>query len=111
MSYLRAAPSLSRIREARESLPRVEQGGWHLTWIGGQQAIREKLQVTPHQETYERGTRDNEAHLMYGGGSPVTVPFVTSFEDRDALPWEDQVPLWVHQRGCPEIWWHPGGRG
>jgi hypothetical protein len=111
MSHLRASPSLSRIREMRETLPRVERGGWHLSWIGGRDAIREKMHVTPHQETYERGMAENEAGRMYGGGTPVNVPYVTTFEERDALPWEDQVPLWVHQRGCPDIWWHPETEG
>jgi hypothetical protein len=109
MSHLRGHPSLSHIREHRESFPRVEHGGWHLSWIGGRQAIREKLHVTPHQESFERGMRENEERKDFGGGTPVTVPFLTTFEERDLLPWEDQVPLWVHQRGCPEIWWHPGG--
>lgn len=108
MSYLRSQPWLSLIRERRESYPRVEHGGWHLSWLGGQQAIREKLNVTPHQETYRRGTEENEAGRMYGGGTPVKVPYVTTFAERDALPWEDQAPLWVHQRGCPGIWWHSG---
>jgi hypothetical protein len=111
MSHLRGSPSLSHIREHRERFPRVEHGGWHLSWLGGQQAIREKLLVTPHQESWERGNRENDAGENHGGGSPVAVPYVTTFEDRDALPWEEQVPLWVHQRGCPEIWWHPGGGG
>lgn len=110
-SHLRACPSLSAIREHRASFPRVEHGGWHLSWLGGKDAIREKLRVTPHQETYERGMAENEAGLMYGGGTPVKVPYAATFEERDALPWEDQAPLWVHQRGCPDIWWHPGGKG
>ena len=111
LSCLRAMPSLSRIREQREAWPRVEHGGWHLSWLGGPDAIREKLHVTPHQESYVRGMRENDAGENHGGGTPVAVPFVTTFEERDALPWEQQVPLWVHQRGCPEIWWHPGERG
>lgn len=111
MSYLRSQPSLSWIREHRESWPRVEHGGWHLSWLGGQDAIREKMHVTPHQESYARGMAENEAGRMYGGSTPVSVPYVTTFEERDALPWEDQVPLWAHQRGCPDIWWHPGGGG
>jgi hypothetical protein len=111
MSHLRASPSLSHIREHREGFPRVEHGGWHLSWLGGQRAVREKLHVTPHQESFARGMQMNDAREDYGGGAPVTVPFVTAFSDRDALPWDDQVPLWVHQRGCPEIWWHPRGDG
>jgi hypothetical protein len=111
MSHLRTSPSLSRIREMRETLPSVEHGGWHLSWLGGQDAVREKMHVTPHQETYERGMAENEAGRMYGGGTPVTVPHVTTFAERDKLPWDDQVPLWVHQRGCPDIWWHPKGDG
>ena len=111
LSHLRMCPSLSTIREHRASFPRVENGGWHLSWLGGQDAIREKLHVTPHQETYARGMEENETGRMYGGSVPVHVPHVTTFEERNALPWEDQAPLWVHQRGCPDIWWHPGGEG
>lgn len=111
LSHLRMCPSLSTIREHRASFRMVEHGGWHLSWLGGQAAVREKLHVTPHQETYESGMAANEAGQSYGGGTPVHVPRVTTFEERNALPWEDQAPLWVHQRGCPDTWWHPGGDG
>jgi len=115
-----AVGSLSQLREARESYPAYERAGWHLSWLGGQRAIAEKMECFCHLEDYEGGKRANDANLMwrYGMGralddgsvrpAPVLdLPWVDSREERDALPWERQAPLWVHRRLCPDVWWRP----
>jgi Glycosyltransferase family 17 len=117
-----AVSSVDQLRQRREGFPSYDQAGWHLSWFGGQAAIREKLHSFCHLETFEYGMRANDANVMWAHGmgwvpedwdgtvtpAPVVdVPWVTTREERDALPWEQQMPLWVHRRLCPEVWWRP----
>jgi hypothetical protein len=115
-----AVGSIDLLRQRRETFPVYDYAGWHLSWLGGQAAIDEKLECFAHLESYEAGKRANDANVMwmYGMGrlpedgaidpAPVIdVPWVDSREERDALPWELQAPLWVHKRLCPDVWWRP----
>jgi Glycosyltransferase family 17 len=115
-----AVSSTDQLRQRREGFPSYDRAGWHLSWLGGQEAIREKLECFAHLESYEAGHRANDANVMYRygmGGLPedgaitpapiLDIPRVSSREERDALPWEQQSPMWVHQRLCPDIWWRP----
>lgn len=114
------AGSVDRLRQVRESLPSYDRAGWHLSWFGGQGAIREKIANFCHQEVEPAATAANEANVLWkygmgglagdGGTHPapvVEVPWVDSREERDALPWHLQAPMWAHRRLCPEIWWRP----
>jgi Glycosyltransferase family 17 len=115
-----AVGSIDQLRQRREALPSYDRAGWHLSWLGGQEAIREKANCFAHLESFEAAHAANDANVMwkYGMGqlsedgqihpAPVVdVPWVDSREERDALPWELQLPLWVHRRLCPDIWWRP----
>jgi Glycosyltransferase family 17 len=115
-----AIGSIDRLRQLRESFPVLDRAGWHYSWFGGQQAIDEKLDSFCHTEVIAGGKRANAANVMYRygmgelpadgtirPGRRLTIPWVDSFEERDSLPWEQQAPLWVHRRLCPDIWWAP----
>jgi hypothetical protein len=115
-----AVGSIDMLRQRREQMPRYERAGWHLSWLGGQEAIREKVNCFAHLESYEDTTLANEANVMWkygmsrvrpdGSVEPqpvIDIPWVDSREERDALPWEVQSPLWVHRRLCPDVWWRP----
>jgi hypothetical protein len=117
-----AIGSIDQLRQRRDTFPSYDQAGWHLSWLGGQAAIDEKLECFAHLEVYEAGKRTNAANVMwkYGMGyipedwdgvptpAPVlNIPWVNSREERDALPWEQQSPMWAHQRLCPDVWWRP----
>jgi Glycosyltransferase family 17 len=115
-----AVSSIDQLRQRREALPSYDQAGWHLSWLGGQDAIREKANCFAHLESFDAAHAANDANVMwkYGMGrlsedgsihpAPVVdVPWVDSREERDALPWELQLPMWVHRRLCPEVWWRP----
>lgn len=119
-----AVTSIDMLRQRREQMPRYERAGWHLSWFGGQEGIREKVSCFAHLEDYEDTTLANEANVMWeygmsrvaadGSVDPqpvIDVPWVDSRQERDALPWEVQSPLWAHRRLCPDNWWRPkGGR-
>jgi hypothetical protein len=115
-----AVGSADQLRQRREGFPSYDKAGWHLSWLGGQDAIRDKTNSFCHLESYDDTMAANEANIMwmYGqsrvtAGGPVTpapvvdVPWVDSREERDALPWEQQAPLWAHRRLCPQSWWRP----
>ena len=115
-----AIGSVDQLRQRREHFPAYDKAGWHLSWLGGQAAIAEKIECFCHLEAYDWATRANNADVMhrYGMGvlpddgtitpAPVLdIPWVDSREERDALPWEQQSPMWVHRRLCPDSWWRP----
>jgi Glycosyltransferase family 17 len=115
-----AVGSVDQLRQRREALPSYDQAGWHLSWLGGQDRIREKTNCFAHLEAFEASHAANDANVMwkYGMGrlsedglphpAPVLdIPWVKTREERDALPWGQQSPLWVHQRLCPDVWWRP----
>lgn len=115
-----AVGSIDQLRQRREALPSYSHAGWHLSWLGGQDAIREKANCFAHLESFEAAHAANDQNLMWKYGqsrvepdgsvhpAPVLdIPWVNSREERDALPWEQQSPLWVHKRLCPTVWWRP----
>lgn len=115
-----AIDSIDQMRQRRDRLPRYERAGWHLSWLGGQAAIAEKANCFAHLESYDDTMAANDANVMWtygmsrvrpdGSVEPqpvIDIPWVDSRQERDALPWELQSPLWVHRRLCPDVWWRP----
>jgi Glycosyltransferase family 17 len=93
--------SLAGIRDGRYGYPQAE-GGWHLTWLGGLGAQREKLRVTCHTEMtqaeydriwsgacYERGEHHGGQYQMI----PVDV--------------DESWPGMIWRRECPPEWFRP----
>jgi hypothetical protein len=71
--------SLSAIRDARYGLERLEPGGWHLSWLGGEEAVQRKLAM--HCHTWA----ETEAQL------------------RQLVP-NDDMPPWC-RKNAPSSWW------
>ena len=51
------------LRDQRETLPRVADGGWHLSWFNGVQGIQTKLDSFAHQEC-NKSVYSNDRHLQ-----------------------------------------------
>ena len=115
-----AVASADQLRQQREMFPRYDRAGWHLSWLGGQDRIREKANCFAHLEDYDACNEANDQDLMWKYGQSraepdgsvhpapvIDIPWVATREERDALPWEQQSPLWVHKRLCPTVWWRP----
>ena len=51
--------SLSGIRDARGVLPHLDSAGWHLSWLGGEEAVQQKLAMHCHTagELAEKASR------------------------------------------------------
>lgn len=48
-----ALATYPEVRRARESYPMLHDGGWHLTWFGGQEAVVAKAKMFAHGELAE----------------------------------------------------------
>ena len=99
----RSAGSFAQLRNMRNSLPPIMDGGSHLSWMGGTETHRAKLDTHCHlemtDETQEalrsgewlREGRHSDGHKL----EPVDV--------------DEAWPRWVHERECPESWFRPRG--
>jgi Glycosyltransferase family 17 len=92
---------LAAVRDSRYSLP-VARGGWHLTWLGGVGAQREKLRVTCHTEMTPvqaeiiASGRAYELGLHHSGALSMLPADV-----------DETWPRFIHERQCPAEWFRP----
>jgi hypothetical protein len=88
----------------------VADDGWHLTWLGGNEAIRRKLTQYCHPELTSRillGLAEDRfcgQGYAWGGGQ-----FTPTSEDVKLKPAEvdETYPKWIRERKCPEEWFRP----
>lgn len=90
------------MRDARNICPHLPNGGWHLSWMGDDDANWRKLHSFCHPEVADR----IEAGLADGNkfreqGYHVDLKRMTPV-DVDAT-W----PHWVYERKCPDVWFRP----
>lgn len=88
----------SRARQLRGSFPHLEDGGWHLSWFGGRQAVVDKVKVFAHGEMAEdidRVISDYDQRIWPGSDAPLT-------------PYEGELPRWVQDGFAPTEWTNPG---
>jgi hypothetical protein len=93
--------SLSRVRDARYSLP-VVSGGWHLTWLGGVEAQREKLGKHCHLEMRPDETERIASGRAYREGAHQSGECMMIPVDAD-----ERWPRRIFERRCPESWFRP----
>ena len=103
---VRAGPlngrSLAEIRDNRGMFPSIPDAGWHLSWLGGPEAIGQKVAAHCHQECDEvllAGVRD---HALYERGQSIW-PGVSLIPAEVDKTW----PRYVYERRCPESWFRP----
>ena len=96
----------AHMRSLRNDLPRRENSGWHLTWLGGPEGIGAKAHAFSHTEIVPLVERGIAEGLLYEQGrfwssttelgiqlAPVTV--------------DESWPKWVFERKCPQNWFRP----
>lgn len=107
VGYLRLQNSygrgLAEVRDGRSHYPQIMGGGWHLSWLGGPDSQRKKLEEatchtellqSPEGDLIRSGARWESA--QDGGGlavKPVDVDW----------SW----PAFVAERRCPRNWFRP----
>jgi beta-1,4-mannosyl-glycoprotein beta-1,4-N-acetylglucosaminyltransferase len=96
--------SLAAVRDARGSYPVIEDGGWHLSWVGGPERQKEKLETAScHQP--EIDARPEGAMIRDGtryrtsqdGGGLAVIPIEV----------DETWPRYVYERRCPDNWFRP----
>lgn len=92
----------SKIRGSRPSLPVIEDGGWHFTWVGTQAYRERKLsERTCHgSDMGEQEAAAIRTGATYRGGEHAGE--VVRPVDVDST-WPE--PVW--RREVPECWWRP----
>lgn len=99
--------SVASVRNFKSSFPLLQDGGWHMTWLGGTDGIRRKLDAHCHTEANEMIRRRLDAGTLYekgifwGGNGPEED---TQMAARDV---DETWPRWIYERRCPETWFRP----
>jgi hypothetical protein len=94
--------SLGEVRDARHLYPELQDGGFHLSWLGGPESHARKLaEATCHTELLKtpEGARIASGELYRTGGSVIT-PLT-------AVDVDENWPRYVYERRCPENWFRP----
>jgi beta-1,4-mannosyl-glycoprotein beta-1,4-N-acetylglucosaminyltransferase len=102
--------SFAWLREQRTNTPPLGNG-WHLSWLGGPEAIQAKLDATPHTEpSFGQFIRDGLAnHTLYEKGqcwgwTGLVVDHVQQLWPVDV---DETWPKWIFRRQCPASWLRP----
>jgi len=99
----RKVGTFQELRDQREQLPEVGNGGWHFSWLGGPEEIAAKAKTSSHGELAWRSA-EHAARMYSEGWCPWD-------EDTrlEAVTVDDSWPEWIARRKCPESWFRPGG--
>lgn len=95
---------LAAVRDGRDGYPVLEGGGWHLSWLGGPEKQREKLETAScHQEEIDARPegamiRDGTRYRTSENGGGLAVRPVDV---------DDSWPEYVVKRRCPANWYRP----
>jgi hypothetical protein len=98
------------MRERRTGWPQVAPGGWHLSWLGGPDAIRAKIAHRAHTDEVQFITEELDAGLLYEKGL-VRRTYKGDQTQLWGADVDDSWPVWVAQRRCPPNWFRPRPAG
>jgi hypothetical protein len=100
VGYARQVGSLAAVRDQRGSYPVLPNAGWHFSWVGGEQACREKLDAFCHLEAREivREGLDSGDFIERG---------LWNVGRLTAVEIDGRWPAMIRERRCPESWWRP----
>lgn len=82
--------------------------GWHMSWLGGPEAIKYKARSYAHTELTDDICSWVDQGFLYEQGYCWDEGDVTALSIQQVdLELDTQWPHWVKDRQCPEIWFHP----
>lgn len=94
-------PTFTGMRDARFTAQALPDAGWHLSWLGGQDAQLRKLGSFCHPEIADRALDGIERNLWLTAGWHVDGHKLTPVD-------VDQTwPRWIVERHCPPSWFRP----
>lgn len=96
---------LGVLRDARYGWG-YRNAGWHLSWLGGKEAILAKVRSHCHTEQDEILIQRAEAGQLYEQGAGIWGAGVS---DGDLVPVDvdETWPRYIYERRCPETWFRP----
>jgi len=112
---------IQNLRNVRDSSwPRVPDAGWHLTYLGGDAAVRDKVSAYSHPEIIdpmEQWLSDGRVHsglALPANANGMIVPVEDGRENLDGVLCKQQTymkvdasyPRWIQEGKCPESWFH-----
>jgi hypothetical protein len=92
----------SEVRDGRYGYYVLENAGWHLTWLGGVEGQRAKLEATCHTEMRP----DEIARIASGACYEFGVHHAGDLALR-AVDVDETWPRWIYERKCPASWFRP----
>jgi beta-1,4-mannosyl-glycoprotein beta-1,4-N-acetylglucosaminyltransferase len=94
-------PTFTQFRDMRNLVEPVRDAGWHLTWLGGDEAIQRKLkshchtEMTAEEEYWPASGQSYRMGRTHGGIEQVPVDDLSDY------------PVYIRERRCPESWFRP----
>jgi Glycosyltransferase family 17 len=99
----RSVGSFAKLRDMRNSLPVIIDGGSHLSWMGGTPAHQAKLDTHCHLEM----SKETEAALR--SGEWLREGRHSDGHKLEPVDVDETWPRWVYERQCPKSWFRPRG--
>lgn len=106
---MRDVTDFERMRNMRSFFPRIPRAGWHFSWLGGVEAIKEKALVTSHTETTVQMLEWADAGLLYEQGYSWEDGKPFGLTTKMSPAGTDDLPEWIRERKCPPEWFRPEG--
>jgi hypothetical protein len=93
--------TFTAMRDARNFAPHLPNAGWHLGWLGGQDAQLRKLNAFCHPEIAPKTLKGIGANTFLADGF--------HFDGAKLIPVDvdDTWPRWIVEGRCPPTWFRP----
>ena len=97
----RSVGSFAQLRDMRNQLPVIMDGGSHLSWMGGTEAHLAKLGTHCHLEMTETMKEDLRS------GKCLREGWHLDGHKLEPVDVDETWPRWVYERQCPSNWFRP----
>lgn len=101
VTRVRSAGRFAGLRSLRNTLPPVQAGGSHLSWMGGTEAHVRKLDTHCHLEM----TEATKASIR--SGQWLREGRHSDGHKLQAVEVDETWPRWIRERKCPDSWFRP----
>ena len=91
------------MRDARNAAPHIANAGWHLSWLGGDDANLRKLAAFCHPEVADR----IHAGLTADGNRFRETGYHVDLQRMRPVDVDESWPRWIVEKRCPDVWWRP----
>jgi hypothetical protein len=102
--------TFEELRNSDRNISRMlPDGGWHFSWLGGADAIKEKARSWAHSELADMMWQWADQGLLYESGYAAYAADVRKLAVQMDAVSTDGLPRWIQDRKCPREWFRPQG--